>query len=122
MRVALPIESKSLQAPVCLSFGRTPFFVLIDIANGTYEFLDNAAAASQGGAGIKTAQALVDSGTEALITYRCGENAAEILNAAGVKIYRAQEGSMYDNLTAFRNGTLSPLSQIHPGFHKHGGE
>ena len=121
MKVALPVENKSLEMPVCPSFGRAPLYVLIDTDSGTYEFLDNAAAASQGGAGIKAAQALADSGVKALITCRCGENAAQVLNAAGVKMYKAQDGSVKDNIAAFRGGKLSLLAEIHPGFHNHGG-
>jgi predicted DNA-binding protein (UPF0251 family)/predicted Fe-Mo cluster-binding NifX family protein len=121
MKLIVPVESKSLDAPVCPSFGRTPLYVLFDTENGTHEFLDNAAAASQGGAGIKAAQMLVDNGAAAIITYRCGENAAQVLNAAGVKMYKAQDGSVKDNIAAFKEGKLSLLAEIHPGFHNHGG-
>jgi len=121
MKVILPVESKSLDAPVCPSFGRTPLFVLFDTESGNHEFLDNGAAASQGGAGIKAAQILVDRGAAALITYRCGENAAEVLNAANVKMYKAQDGSVAENLTKLKDGKLSLLTEIHPGFHNHGG-
>lgn len=121
MKVALPVENKSLEIPVCPSFGRSPFYALIDTDNGTHEFLDNAAAASQGGAGIKAAQLLADNGVAVLITYRCGENAAQVLNAAGIKMYKAQDGSAEDNIIAFKGGKLSLLAEIHPGFHNHGG-
>lgn len=121
MKVIVPVESKSLDAPVCPSFGRTPLFVLFDTESGNHEFLDNGAAASQGGAGIKAAQMLVDSGAAALITYRCGENAAEVLSAANVKMYKAQDGSVAENLGKLKDGKLSLLTEIHPGFHNHGG-
>ncbi len=121
MKVVVPVESKSLDAPVCPSFGRAPLFALIDMNRGTHEFLDNEAAGSQGGAGIKAAQALVDSGADALITYRCGENAAQILNAAEVKIYKAQDGPVKDNIEALKDRELPLLTKIHPGFHGHGG-
>lgn len=121
MKVIVPVESKSLDAAVCPSFGRTPLFVLFDTESGNHEFLDNGAAASQGGAGIKAAQMLVDSGAAALITYRCGENAAEVLNAANVKMYKAQDGSVAENLGKLKDGKLSLLTEIHPGFHNHGG-
>jgi predicted Fe-Mo cluster-binding NifX family protein len=94
---------------------------LCDTESGNHEFLDNGAAASQGGAGIKAAQMLVDSGAAALITYRCGENAAEVLNAANVKMYKAQDGSVAENLGKLKDGKLSLLTEIHPGFHNHGG-
>ena len=103
MKVALPVESKSLETTVCPSFGRTPFYVLFDTESGTHEFLENAAAASQGGAGIKAAQTLVDNGVKALITYHCGENAAQVLTAAGDKIYKAQDSSVNDNIAAYKD-------------------
>lgn len=121
MKLAVPVESKSLNAPVCPSFGRTTFYALYDTETENYEFLDNSAAASQGGAGIKAAQMLVDHGVGAIITYRCGDNAAQVLNAAKVAMYKAQDGTVTDNIEKFKNGGLSPLSEIHAGFHNHGG-
>jgi predicted Fe-Mo cluster-binding NifX family protein len=121
MKVVVPVESKSLETPVCPSFGRTPLFVLFDTENKKHEFLNNEAAASQGGAGIKAAQTLVDSGAAALITYRCGENAAQVLNAANIKMYKAQDGTAGENISKFIDGKLSLLTETHPGFHNHGG-
>lgn len=120
MKLIIPVETKSLDASICPSFGRTPLFVLFDTESGQHEFLDNSAAASQGGAGIKAAQMLVDSGAKALITYRCGENAAEVLNAADIKIYKAQDGSVEENIAKYREEKLSLLTEIHAGFHNHG--
>lgn len=121
MKLAAPVESKSLDAPICPSFGRTPYYALYDTETGNHEFLDNSAAASQGGAGIKAAQMLVDHEAEAIITYRCGDNAAQVLNAAKVAMYKAQDGTVTDNIEKLKNGGLSHLSEIHPGLHNHGG-
>lgn len=121
MKIIIPLESKSLNVPVCPSFGRTPLFVLVDTEKDTEEFLDNGAAASQGGAGIKAAQMIVDQGAAAVITYRLGQNAADVLSAANVEIYKAQDGTVKDNIEKFKDGKLSLLTDIHPGFHNHGG-
>lgn len=121
MKLALPVESKSLDVPVCPSFGRTPFYVLYDTETGNHEFLDNSAVASQGGAGIQAAQTLVDHSVEAVITLRCGDNAAQGLNAAKIKLYKAQDGSIRENIEKFKSEKLSLLSDIHPGFQHHGG-
>lgn len=121
MKLIVPVETKSLDVPVCPSFGRTPLFVLFDTESEKHEFLDNGAAASQGGAGIKAAQMLVDNGATAVITYRCGENAATVLNAANIKMYKAQDGSVEDNIKKYIDGKLVLLAEIHPGFHNHGG-
>lgn len=121
MKLIIPVESKSLDAPVCPSFGRTPLFVCVDTENDNHEFLDNSAAASQGGAGIKASQMLVDHGSKAVITYRCGDNAAQVLNAANIKMYKAQDGTVSDNIEMFKSGKLALLTETHPGFHNHGG-
>lgn len=121
MKIILPLESRSLDVPVCPSFGRTPLFVLFDTEKDNEEFLDNGAAASQGGAGIKAAQMIVDQGAVAVITYRLGQNAADVLTAANVEIYKAQDGTVKDNIESFKDGKLSLLTEIHPGFHNHGG-
>ena len=122
MKIAIPVEKKTADSSVCPSFGRAPFFLFHDTETKEDVFLDNSAVASQGGAGIKAAQAIVDKGAEALIAPRCGQNAAEVIKAAGMKIYKTQEGSSLDNITAFVEGKLSLLEDIHSGFHNHGGK
>jgi len=117
MKIIAPVESKSLDVNISSFFGRSPFFVLYDTQNDSYEFIDNSAVASLGGAGTKAAQVLVDSGANALITYSCGENAARVLNAADITIYKAEEGSVKDNIAKYKSGELSLLDDIHPGFH-----
>ena len=113
MKISIPVEEKDLNAPVCPSFGRTPLFLMFDTENDGFVILDNSAAASQGGAGIQAAQMLSDNGVEVLITFRCGENAVEVLDAAGIKIYKAQDGSVNDNLTFYKDGRLKRLSEFH---------
>jgi len=122
MKIIVPVESKSLDTPVCQSFGRTPLFVLVDTEKEKEEFLDNEAAASQGGAGIKASQMIADCGATAVITYRLGQNAADVLIAANIKIYKAQDGTVKENVEKFKEGKLDLLNEIHAGFHNHGGE
>jgi predicted Fe-Mo cluster-binding NifX family protein len=121
MKIAIPVEDKSIQSKVCISFGRTPYFLIYDTDTKNSMFLDNSAAASQGGAGIKAAQAITDEGVTALITPRCGENAAAVLTPANITIYKTKNDSIKDNIEAFNNGELNLLSEIHAGFHNHGG-
>lgn len=121
MKVAIPVNDRSMNSSVCQSFGRTSFFLIYDSESKESSFLDNSAAASQGGAGIKAAQTVVDNKVNALITPRCGENAAEVLKAANIKLYKNINDSISDNLQAFIDGKLPILEEIHPGFHGHGG-
>ncbi len=121
MKIAIPVDDNMAQAKVCISFGRTPYFLIFDTDTKESVFLDNSAAASQGGAGIKAAQAIADNGVTALITPRCGENAAAVLTPANIKIYKTINDSVEDNINAFVEGKLNILDNIHPGFHNHGG-
>jgi predicted Fe-Mo cluster-binding NifX family protein len=120
MKIAIPVEDMNLQSKVCISFGRTPYFLIYETDTKESVFLDNSAAASGGGAGIKAAQVIVDEGVIALITPRCGENAAAVLKPANVKLYKTMNDSIKDNIEAFTNGKLALLDEIHAGFHHHG--
>jgi predicted Fe-Mo cluster-binding NifX family protein len=121
MKIAIPSESNNPGAVVCASFGRTPYFTLYDTENKTTVYIENSAAASAGGAGIKAAQIIADSGAEGVITYRCGENAAAVLTAAGIKIYKANGETIQENIDLLIAGKLDLLTEIHSGFHNRGG-
>lgn len=121
MKIAVPVEGKSMETNVCLSFGRAPYFLIYDTERKESTYLDNSAANSQGGAGVKAAQTIVDNNSDILLTPRCGENAAVVFKAADIKIYKVINDSVEANINAFIEGKLSPLDEIHSGFHHHGG-
>ena len=104
MKVIIPVDEARPDSPVCVSFGRAPYFLLCE--GGKTEFVDNPGA-----------QAAADSGADALVTVRCGENAAEVLKAAGIKIYKSNEGSAIENAAALERGELAELTHFHAGFH-----
>ncbi|MDP3386508.1 MAG: NifB/NifX family molybdenum-iron cluster-binding protein [Eubacteriales bacterium] len=121
MKIAIPAGRNNLSADVYASLARAPFFAVYDTDTTGVEFIDNSAASSQGGAGIKAAQILVDSHVDVLITPRCGQNAADAINAAKIQMYKSIDHSISDNLKAWEEGKLDLLNDIHPGFHGHGG-
>lgn len=120
MKIAVPVDEKSLDSTVCISYGRTPLFLFYDTDTKVVDYIDNSAAASQGGAGIKASQSIVDKGAQVVLTIRCGENAAEVLQSADIKIYKATFKTAQENIENFLNGKLSLLTEIHSGFHNHG--
>jgi predicted Fe-Mo cluster-binding NifX family protein len=122
MKIAIPADENATGTDVCISFGRTPYFMIFDTDTKASTFLENTAAASEGGAGIKAAQIIVDSKAAVLLTPRCGENAADVLKAADIKMYKTITGSAMDNVAAFMNSKLSLLGETHPGLHNHGGK
>ncbi len=120
MKIAIPVNEKNLESSVCLSFGRAPYFLFYNTDTKESYYLDNSAAVSQGGAGIKAAQVIVDHGARALLTPRCGENAEEVLLKSEVLIYKSISGTVQQNIDAFIAEQLTLLNDFHPGFHGHG--
>jgi len=122
MIIAIPVNENSEETmTVCTSFGRTPYFLFLNTETKERDWIDNRAAASQGGAGIKAAQVIVDHHADVLLTPRCGENAAAVIKAAGIKMYRTIYGSVSENVKVFYEGKLVLLTEVHAGFHHHGG-
>ena len=115
MIIAIPVDDSKKN--VCVSFGRAPYFLIQNTESGKNDIVDNPAAESAGGAGLKAAQFVVDSGAEALITVRCGQNAAEVFKAANVKIYKAFGTYADENLKALAENKLDELTSFHAGFH-----
>lgn len=115
MKIAIPAEGRELTSLVNQSFGRTAYFVIIDSDSMEYEVLDNQAAQAQGGAGIKAAEAIAATGASVVITYRLGQNAADVLKAAGIKILRAVPGTIQEMVEKYNNAELSELTEIHAG-------
>ena len=113
MKIAIPLDEN--KKDVCIVLARAPFFLFRE--NGTDTIVDNPAAMAQGGAGMQAAQFLVDHGVDTLITVRCGENAAEVFQAAGIKIYKSVHKAAADDLAALEEGALEELTQFNGGYH-----
>ena len=126
MKIAMPVNDKSMKASISDTFGRTQFFLIYNTESQDCLYVDNSAAASQGGAGIKAAQLVIDHKVEALLTPQCGENAVKVLQPGGVRIYKTTYISVMDNIVAFSKGELALIDHIYGGgqggFHGgHGG-
>jgi len=121
MKIAIPVEDKDIKSNICSSFGRAPYFLIYDSVNRNNTFLTNNFSRATGGAGIKAAQTVIDSKAEVLLAISCGENAAYVLQTAGINIYKADHTCAKDNINAFIDGKLELLKEIHAGFHRRGG-
>jgi len=118
MRIVIPVNDD--QVTVCPSFGRAPYFWVTDTQSGDKSVFENPAAHSEGGAGIRAAQAVLDAKVDAVVVLRLGENAANVLKSAGIALYIPTFDDAQANADALLSGSLKPLTEVHPGFH-HGG-
>lgn len=119
MKIALPVNED--KKTICSAFGRTAFFAVYDTETDQLEFLDNSAINAQGGAGIKASQMLIDHGVEATIAPLIGENAANVLRAANIPMYANESELWEENVALFKEGKCHNSTDVHPGYHNHGG-
>mgnify|MGYP001034013935 FL=1 len=113
MRIAIPLDEN--RQDICIVLSRAPYFLFQDEDSQT--IVENPAAKAQGGAGVQAAQFLVDNGVNVLITVRCGQNAADVFTAAGMKIYKSAGKTAAEDLEAFAEGSLEELTHFHDGYH-----
>ncbi len=114
MKIAVSAVENNLESIMDQRFGRAAFFLIVDSETMSFEVIDNAAAASAGGAGITAAQSVVDKGIEAVITGNVGPNAMNVLNAAENAIYRGISASVRENVDEFKKGNLQKIDNAVP--------
>ena len=115
MKIAIPLDEN--KKDVCVSFARAPYFMVCDGNEGAVEIIENPAAEAEGGAGLKAAQFVLDSGADTVITVRCLENAGNVFKAAEIKVYKSQVEDARENVKLLKEEKLSELTKFHAGFH-----
>lgn len=120
MKILLPVNEKNVHEGICPSFGRAPYFLVWDTHQEEKLFYDNPGASSAGGAGIAAAQKVADLEPERVLTPRLGKNSADVIEAAGIPIYKSVSEDIAANVQLLNEGKLEVLEDIHPGFHNHG--
>ncbi len=125
MRIAISATGTDLTAQVDPRFGRSPHFIIFDPETSLHDAVDNASASAGGGAGIATAQMIVDQGVRAVLTGDCGPNAYQVLSEAGVQVITNVTGSIRDAIEAYKAGKLlassKPSVDAHHGQQRRGG-
>lgn len=119
MKICITSQGQSLDSEVDPRFGRAANFILLDTESMEFSVLANDNAAGAGGVGISSAKAIIDAGTEAVLTGNCGPNAERTLNAAGVKLYFGINGTVVQAAEKFKAGQLNPASG--PSVESHSG-
>jgi predicted Fe-Mo cluster-binding NifX family protein len=96
MKLCITSDGKDLDSSVEETFGRSPYFVIIDTETTETKSVRNTAVHSGHGAGIGAAQIISDEGAEALLTGIVGPNAFTALKAAHIKVFEG--ASEFDSI------------------------
>lgn len=111
MRVAISTQGKDLDAEVDMRFGRASRFLLVDTSSMTFEVFENNQNLNLAqGAGIQTAQNILEHRPDAVITGNCGPKAFQVLQAAGVQVIVGAQGKIRDVVQAHLDGQSTPAS------------
>ncbi|MFP4017098.1 MAG: NifB/NifX family molybdenum-iron cluster-binding protein [Halanaerobiales bacterium] len=111
MKVVVTAKSKNgLDSEVDPRFGRANYFAVVDTDNMEVNFLENDAADSSSGAGVRAAQLIADQNAEAVLAGSFGPKAFNTLSAAGIKIYSYSSGTIAGAVDDFKNNCLKELT------------
>ena len=107
MKLAISAEGNSIEARVDARFGRCEYFAITSEDKEQWEFISNPGVSAGVGAGIHTAQELVNRKVECVLTGRIGPNAMAVLQAAGIKVYTGASGTVREAFEQYNNGLLA---------------
>lgn len=104
MEIAFPVqENRGLESPVYGHFGSAPVFVIVDTDNLDVRTVENNNLQHDHGQ-CQPMKALSGNIVDAVVVGGIGGGALQRLNAEGIRVFRAVEGSIADNLELVKSG------------------
>ncbi len=110
MKIAVSSTGSDIDSQVDSRFGRCSYFIIYDTETEKIESIKNEGSGAMGGAGVLSAQTIINKGIDILITGNVGPNAFHTLTAGGVKIYGGATGTLKEALEMYNKGELKDLS------------
>lgn len=113
MKICFPVESNEgiLSIPYG-HFGSAPMFVIVDLDSKEVKSVGNGDLGHEHGK-CQPIKALAGEVVDAVIVGGIGQGAIVKLNSMGIKTYKAVEGTIENNIIAFKNGELKEFAQNH---------
>ena len=112
MLIAVTSEGRDWDSLVEEKFGRAPFLILYNQDENTFESFRNPYVNIFGGAGIQTAQFMIEKNVSAVITVEIGIQAFRFLKSAGVDVYYSSKEQVKEAVKKFVESKLSLITQI----------
>ena len=107
--VAVSSEGPEMDAMVDPRFGRAGGFIIADIKSQSFKYIDNGASQLMAqGAGIGTAERMVEEGVEVVLSGYVGPKAFQALRAADIRVCQNVDGvTVGEALEKYCAGQLS---------------
>ena len=118
MLIAITAQSKDPNSEVDPRFGRAKYFHIVNTETKDIQIVDNKQSLDlPQGAGIQTAEAIINQKAEVVLTGHCGPKAFQALNAARIKVVVGVKGDIKTAVEVFLAGeydiTASPDVESH---------
>ena len=111
MKIAITSNDGTLDGMVDERFGRAKKIIIVDIDTNNQETVDNVQNLNAAqGAGIQTAQNVINAGAKTVISGHLGPNAFRVVSAAGIDVFTASNMTVRAALESYKNGKLSKLA------------
>ena len=117
MKIVITSTGENLDSEVDRRFGRCKYFLLVETDSMEFESISNESVMASGGAGIKAAQTIANTGAKAVVTGNVGPNAFQTLTAAGLKIFTGASGTVKESIEKYKNGQLNETSSANVDSH-----
>ncbi|MDL2268385.1 diguanylate cyclase [Desulfosarcina sp. OttesenSCG-928-A07] len=120
MKIAFPVtENNGLNSEVYGHFGSAPLFIFMETDTGEISAVDNPDQHHEHGA-CNPMAALGGTKVDGVVVGGIGGGALKKLNADGITVYRAVEGTVDKNARLFKEGKLPVFDTHHTCGHHHG--
>ncbi len=120
MKICFPVEQdKGLDSQVFGHFGSAPSFVIFDTDTKSFDSVNNQDMGHEHGM-CNPLKAFDGKNVDAVFVGGIGSGAISKLNSKGIKVYRAQQGTVQSNIDLFDENKQTELKAEH-GCGGHGG-
>lgn len=109
MIVVIPTKEVGEKSFVSDQLGRTKYFYIYDTDAKSGRVYNNISKNENHGAGVKTAEFLLQQHADVLITPRVGQKALDLLLETNIRIYKSNAKIVKENIKDFLNDELEEL-------------
>ena len=110
MKVVISSTGKDVESNIDTTFGRAPFFLIVDTETYEEKVLVNSTRDRSSGVGVTVGNIVVREGIDAVIANEIGPLAFETFEQCGIRIYQA-EGKIKDAVQRFVEGKLQEITK-----------
>ena len=113
MKIVVPSSGTSLESPLNLAFGKSPYFLVVDVNDSDIKLLkviENQNIGASRGAGISSAQLVANEKPQVVIVGNIGPNAISLLKHLGIKIFLCNQPiTVKEAINLYIQGKLTEL-------------